>query len=83
MVEIAARSRHNIGGNRQKYIDFAGIAITLCLGLALNKYPDVRAIPYHTSFDSLSGSDDSLFTEYVVNQLFPTNMVDFQAVGRL
>ena len=82
LVEIAARSQHNIGGNMQKHIDFAGIGITLCSGLVLNEYPDVCAIPYHVSFDSLSGSD-SIFTEYVVNELFPTNMVDFQTCGRL
>ena len=74
-LEIAARSRHNIGGNMQKYIDFSGIEITLCLGLALNNYLDVRAILYHASFDSLSGSD-SLFTEFIVDQLFPTTFVD-------
>ena len=80
LVEIAARSRHNIGGNMQTYIDFAGIAITLASGLALNEYPDVRAKSLHACFDSLSGSD-SLFTEYVVTQLFPTNMIDFQPRG--
>ena len=82
LVEIAARSRHNIGGNMQKYIDFAGIGITLCSGLALNEYPDIRTKPYHACFDSLSDSD-SLFTKYVVSELFPTNMIDFQVGGQL
>ena len=66
----------------QKYINFAGIVIILCLGLTLNNYLDVCAIPYHTSFDSLRGSDN-LFTEYVRDQLFPTNLVDFQINRRL
>ena len=82
LVEVAARSRHNIGGNMQTYIDVAGIAITLCSGLALNEYPDIRVTPYAATFDSLSGSD-SLFIEYVVNELFRTNMIDFQSGGRL
>ena len=47
LVEIAARSRHNIGGNMQSYIDFAGIVITLASSLALNEYPDVHAKTYH------------------------------------
>ena len=80
LVEVAARSRHNIGDNMQTYIDFAGLAITLCSALALNEYPDIRVIPYHATFDSLSGSD-SLFIQHVVNELFPTNMDDFQSSG--